>query len=89
MNPLIVLVHANLEQQASAKDTVVYSDEPSPGMMKYYTISKAGITFIFPPYLVSGYSSGTWTSTVPFWAVKDYMAQTPTTSLLLMTQMGH
>jgi hypothetical protein len=57
-------------------------DDLSPEVMNVYTVSKTGITFIFPPYVMASYAEGTLTATLPFAAFNGYLAHTNVTPLL-------
>ncbi len=40
-----------------------------------FTVNSSGITFLFPPYQVSSYAMGRWTSEVSFYDLLDYLKE--------------
>lgn len=40
-----------------------------------FTVNSSGFTFLFPPYQVSSYASGRWTTNVSFYDLLDYLKE--------------
>lgn len=91
MDALMDLVLADLERQRNTprqKDLGSLPDDAmSPENMNVYTISRSGITFIFPPGALDFYAAGTLSSTLTFSAFKDYLVHNNVTQLLQLGQV--
>ena len=85
MDAVIDLVEAVLERQSNmpaGKNDYFRTYNLTPEIMNVHTVSKAGISFFFPPYVISGYSDGTFSATVSLAAFQDYLAHNDVTALL-------